>query len=79
MEAILGVIVSGLVQFLKRRLGTNEMQTLTLVGVLSLVGAAIYISLVNAGLWETVYQVIVTAGAFYAFILQRLEPRRSAV
>lgn len=73
MEFILGSAVSLLVQFLKKKLGTAEYGTLAVLLVVSIVAAAVYTSLVRAGLWETVGGILMTAGAFYAFIVARFE------
>lgn len=72
MTIIIGAIVSLLVQWLKQW-SKNEWTTLLAVLVLSLAGAAIYTLLVNTGYWELFSGILVTAGAFYAFILQRFE------
>lgn len=71
MELIIGAAVSLLIQWLKERMGTSEWGTLGILFLVSVLAAAVYTYLVNVGLWETVYNVLVTAGAFYAFIIQR--------
>jgi hypothetical protein len=43
--------------------------------VLSLGAAGLYTALVAAGYWQTVAQVLLTAGAFYAFVIQRFESK----
>jgi len=73
MEIILGVVVSGLIQWLKNKFKTGEYTTLLILAGVSLVGAGLYTWLSSAGYWEAVYTVLVTAGAFYAFILKRFE------
>lgn len=70
---IAGVVVSLLVQWLKKRFGTDEYKTLGVVAAVSLVGAAAYTSLVAAGYWESVLEILVTAGAFYTYILARFK------
>lgn len=73
MELIIGAIVSLLVQVIKQWTGTKGNLALALVILVSISASFIYISLVRAELWETVVQVLTTAGAFYAFILSRFE------
>lgn len=72
MEIIIGVIVSCIVQFLKGKL-SNTSAILAVLAVLSLAAAGVYMVLVNTGYWEAVYGILVTSGAFYAFIIQRFE------
>jgi len=74
MELILGAGVSLLIQFLKNQLKTGEYTTLGILLVISLLAAAVYTYLVSAGLWETFGNVLIVAGAFYAFIVQRFMP-----
>ena len=56
-----------------RSSGNTTATTLATLVVLSLSAAAIYTALVATGYWETVYQVLLTAGAFYAFVIRRFE------
>jgi multisubunit Na+/H+ antiporter MnhE subunit len=73
MEIILGSAVSLIVQFVKNKFGTSEYVTIGAALALSVVAAVVYTGLVAANLWESVLQVILTAGAFYTFIIQRFE------
>jgi hypothetical protein len=71
MELILGAIVSVIAQFSKKIFGTGEWQTLGTVAVLSLVAAGVY-QLLNAyDYWGSVQQILITAGAFYSFVILR--------
>lgn len=72
MEILIGAVVSILAQFAKKY-GKNEWQTLIMVLVLSLVSASIYTALVAVGYWQTVGMVLMTAGAFYTYVIQRFE------
>lgn len=74
MELIIGAGVSLLVQWLKG-FTSNEWYTLLVLLGVSIAAAAGYTLLVNTGLWKTVADVLVTAGAFYAFVLQRFESK----
>ena len=71
MELIIGAFISLLVQALKKQ--GSEWHTLAMLAVLCLAASALYTALVAVGYWETVYQVLLTAGAFYAFVIQRFE------
>lgn len=73
MEYILGVIVSIIVQGIKKNRALKGVKTLIVVLLISLVASVMYTALNYAGLWETTAQILITAGAFYAFILSRFE------
>lgn len=66
----IGVIVSLLVQFAKKKLGTTSLGTLILLAAAAL-GAAIAVHFIKAyGFYDALLQVLVTAGAFYSFIIR---------
>lgn len=71
MEYFLGILVSLLVQGIKNFTNASEYVTLCIVAVISLAAAAVYTYLVQAGLWESFAQILMTSGAFYTFIIQR--------
>lgn len=73
MEIIIGAVVSLIVQFIKRYAGTSEYQTLGMVLLVSFVGAAGYVLLSGTPFWPVIMQVVVVAGAFYAYIIQRFQ------
>lgn len=72
MELLIGAAVSLLIQWVKKY-GKNQWTTLLFLLIASLVASSLYTLLVDVGYWETVASIIMTAGAFYAFILQRFE------
>lgn len=69
---IVGSAVSLLVQALKSKFG-GGWQTLALLLVLSVASAGVYVALVEVGAWETIAQILLVAGAFYTFVIQRFE------
>ena len=71
MEIILGSIVSLVIQFLKNKYGSSEMLSLATVVGLSLAAAVVYSSLNYYGLFETFSTILMSAGAFYTFIIKR--------
>jgi len=71
MEIFLGVVVSLVIQIVKKSLKLGEYETLAVLVSLCMVAAVIYASLTAFGVWDAVYNVLVTAGAFYAFVIQR--------
>lgn len=79
MEIILGVFASSIVQYIKNKYETTPFGTLSILAGISLLGAALYTWLASSGYWDAVYGILVTAGAFYAFILQRFENKTPSV
>jgi uncharacterized ion transporter superfamily protein YfcC len=71
MEIFVGAVVSLIVQLIKKLAGTREWVTLGLVLLFSLVGALFLNFIQSIGYLESFYKVLVTAGAFYAFIIKR--------
>jgi hypothetical protein len=74
MTIIIGAAVSLLVQWIKQKT-TNQLETLLVLLGMSLGAAGIYCALVAVGYWETVANVLIIAGAFYAFVIQRFESK----
>lgn len=72
VEILLGALASGLVQIIKSRVKETWL-ILTIVGLISFLLAGFYTSLVNAGLWESFVQILMAAGATYAFIVRTAE------
>ncbi len=79
MEIFLGVLVSLVAQFTKKWQGAGEWGSLAIVALLALVSSAIYTWLSHAGYWESVQAILMTAGAFYAFIISRFPNASSEV
>lgn len=73
MEIILGSAVSLVVEWLKSKTNLGEYKTLVALLIVSLVAAFIYTYLVAVGYWQTVASVLLTAGAFYTFIIARFK------
>jgi len=61
------------IQSIKGNKRLKGYKTLAVLLIASIVASAIYTTLSYAGLWETVSQVLITAGAFYAFVISRFE------
>ena len=73
MEIILGAVVSLITQGIKKYFGTSELGSLAAVVIISLIGAGAYYFLANSIYWETLSQIFISAGAFYAFIIKRFQ------
>ena len=67
-----GVAVSLLVQFIKTKLNLGSTSAMSIVALLSLGGGVAFYFLQMFGLWEAVLQILVSAGAFYAFIIRNV-------
>jgi len=69
----LGVLVSAVVQLIKKYAGTNTLTTVIATVILAL-GAAIASQVLSYYGWtEAFMQILTTAGAFYAFIIRNIE------
>lgn len=71
MEIFLGVVVSLVVQTIKKVAGTSEYATLGITALVAFVGAAGYYFLAQTDFWPSLLQIGAYAGAFYTFILAR--------
>ncbi len=69
----IGVLVSLVVQAVKKYLKTTTLGTLLAVAALSVGTAAAVYFLKMYGLYESILQILATAGAFYAFIIRIIE------
>lgn len=79
MPYFIGIIVSLLVQWLKSSMKTSQTGTLIVLAVVAILGASGYTLLVNAGWWDSISSILLTAGSFYAFFLQRFETSNTTV
>lgn len=76
MEYIIGVGVSLFIQWLKTKMGTTSGETLALLLFVAVASAALYTIAVSTGFWPVIRDVLITAGAFYTFIIQRFDQAR---
>ena len=70
-----GVVVSLLVQALKKMFGTDRLVTITICIGLSLLGGLAYTLLNRFGMWEQAVQIFAVSGAFYAFVIKSFEAK----
>lgn len=73
MEILVGVLVSIVVQIIKKYFKTGSWQSWGIALVLSVAGAAIYTMVVDTPIWPVILSTLTTAGAFYSIIISRLE------
>lgn len=74
MELVIaGVLISSLVEYLKRKFRTSRKGTFALIAVIAILGASAFKALAFYGLWEAFFGILVIAGAFYAFIIKNVE------
>ncbi len=71
---IIGAAVSVLTEIIKRYAGTNKPATLAVVLVISLVFAGVYYFVAQTNYYDTVLNILIIAGAFYAYIIKNLLP-----
>ena len=68
---VVGAALSGLVQVLKAKLGTDSLKTkLLTVGLAVLVGGAYWL-LRDTNLWKTILGVLASASTVYALLLKK--------
>jgi hypothetical protein len=70
---IVGTAVSGLVQYIKNKVGTERNTTIAVVLVLSVVAGAIYHFLGGTEAWKAGLQVLLYANAVYGFLISRFQ------
>jgi len=70
MEIIIGTLVSLLVEAIKSKFGTSGWTTRAILLGMAILGATAYTFLAKTGYWEVIAKVLVTAGAFYAFVIR---------
>lgn len=68
-----GVLVSLLVELVKKKFNLNAAGVMLFVAVLSLIGGFAYKAMLAYGLWEAFIGVLVASGAFYAFIIKNVK------
>ncbi len=73
MEYIIGVIVSLVVQAVKKYAGDSDWLKMAIVLILSIFASAIYYFVKDTTFWQTLLQILTTAGATYTFIIKRFE------
>ena len=72
---LVGAVVSLFVQFVKTYLETSKFWTLAAVLVFSLVSGGLYVVLRETSYFETVVQIVLAAGAVYAFVIKQFESK----
>lgn len=72
MELLIGALISGLVQIIKKWAGTATWVTYFMLAIFSLGAGALYFLIKEMGYWEIVYQILISAAAVYALIIRPL-------
>lgn len=72
MEYFVGVLVSIVVEGIKRYFGTNTFGSLVAVAAVSFAAAGIYVFFQDTEIWSTFLLVLATAGSFHNFIIRRV-------
>lgn len=68
-----GVLVSLVVELVKGKFKLNAAGVMVFVAMLSVIGGIAYKTLLAYGMWEAFVGVLVSAGAFYAFIIKNVK------
>ena len=74
MEYLLGVVVSIIVEAIKRYSGSNKIATYLILLVVSVAGATGYYYLAHSAYWATIGQILVIAAAFHNLVIRQLFP-----
>lgn len=72
---IVGAVVSLFVQIVKTKLGTSGIWTMLAVLLFALGAGALYVFIREAAYFETVFQIILAAGAVYTFVISKFESK----
>lgn len=70
MELLIGALVSGLLEIIKKYAGTTAWVSYFILAILSLLAGAVYYFIEQAGYWQNVYQILLSAAAVYALIIR---------
>jgi len=73
MEYIIGIVVSVIVQIIKRVMKQSVLGTYLALLLISFSAAAIYVFVKDTAIWPLFMQIVTVAGAFYAFVIRRFE------
>lgn len=72
MEYFIGIAVSLLVEYLKKKYGTDAAGTYITIAAFSLIAAGVYVVFADAPIFSTLLAILTTAGSFHNFILRRM-------
>lgn len=73
MEYMIGVIVSLVVQLVKRITKADTFGSYVLLFIFSLLGGLVYYILQHSGHWQAIVQIVTVAAAFHNLIIRRFE------
>jgi len=72
---IVGVALSGLVQLIKMKTGTNSAGAMWLTILLSIVLGGAYFFLKDTNVWESILGVLAASSAFYNFFIKPFQEK----
>ena len=73
MEYLLGVLVSLIVQVVKKYSGSNTIGTYAILLGVSVLGAAGYYYASSSAYWPTALQILTSAAAFHNLVIRQLD------
>lgn len=74
--AIVGAVVSLLVQAIKKWAGTEGMANIAIVVGVSVVAGAVYFYAKDTAFWPVFVQILSFAGAVYSFLIKQFEAEK---
>ncbi|GEM_PF-3453528 len=77
MEYLLGVVVSIIVEVVKRYFQSNTLGTYVILLIVSVAGATGYYYLVHSAYWSTIGEILTIAAAFHNLVIRRLDAGNS--
>lgn len=69
---LVSIVVAGYKWFMNQR-GVSRTEALAAVAVFSVVAAVVVTFLQMTAFWPTLLQIVISAGAFYAYIVKQIE------
>lgn len=76
--AVLGILISVVVEAVKRYFGTSTLVTYLVLGGVSLVGGVVYTLLAPTAYWPLVMKALIVSQAIYSLFLKNLPPLTSS-
>lgn len=73
MEYILGIIVSLIVEGVKKYVKADSFTTHAVLFLLAIVGAGIFVFLSSTDFWPVILKVLTSAAAFHNLVIRKFE------
>ena len=73
MEYIIGIVVSMIVEWVKKQGNTNSLGTIVTLFILSVAGGAGYVYLASTPYWQTIATILTAAATFHGLIIKQVQ------